>query len=313
MKIKNEYVQNAAKNIAHYYEKEAALGERMRANFSELASFTAAAAAKDVRTREFFASGAPITSYFEGSPDVRDIDYGALAGNSLLVGAKLSAAEAVYYADFCLEITECLKTAARLKPSPLLFAGGERKVGGRVAFTESNVIKAAFSRFAKKDSQLTASFVSSFTEACEDTAAGLSDYCILPIENTNEGLLSGVYSLIDRYELFITGVCEVETESVSTKFALLCRQPYGIIDNIKMQSLTLRVSGGYGFVMSKLYIGADLLAVEMKSAMSVPLGYTDGYAHLCTFVGSSERLFAFLLYLGVMRIGHTIVGAYEII
>ena len=41
MRIKEEYIRNAAENIARCYEKEAAIGERARASFAELARFAA--------------------------------------------------------------------------------------------------------------------------------------------------------------------------------------------------------------------------------------------------------------------------------
>lgn len=310
MRIKEEYIRNAADNIARCYEKEAAISERVCANFGELAMFAAQNAAKDIRVREFFSSGAPITAYFDGEEIYAPI-YEPVSENKPLVDAKFIISDAMYVADFCQKTTECLKVTAKLRPSPLLFAGGERKNGGRVAFTESAVLKTAFSAFAKADSGLTAAYVSSFTEACEDTAAGLSKFCILPIENSKDGLLTSIYSLIERYELFISGVCTVESEGVSTKFALLCRSACGIIDNIKQQCITLRLFGEGDFMMSRLYIGADVIGVRAGSTVSVPLGYTDGYADICTFYGSGEELFAFLLYLGAKRIGHTLIGVYE--
>ncbi len=310
MKIKDEYVHFAAENIARYYEKEANLGERMRANFAELAAFVAVKSARDVRSREFFSSGIPITSYFPTSLDYPQAQYDAVSENKPLVDAKLMLSEAMYMADFCKKTTEQLKTTARLKPSPLLFAGGERRSEGKVALTESRVLKTAFLEFSKAQEGLAAAYVSSFTEACEDASSGISDYCILPIENTGEGILTGMYSLIERYELFICGVCEVDGGGTSTKFALLCRNACGIIEGTRYQSITLRLFGSTPFMRSRLHIGADILQLDIGSSISVPLGYTDGYADLCSFSGSGEGLFAFLLYLGAMKIGYTLVGAY---
>lgn len=310
MRIKEEYVRNAAENIARYYEKEANLGERMRANFAELAAFVAAKAARDVRSREFFSSGMPITSYFPSSLCCLDTQYNAVSENRPLVDANLMLSEAMYIADFCKKTTEQLKITARLKPSPLLFAAGERRGGGRVALMESSLLKAAFFEFAKTESGLTATYVSSFTEACEDISADLADCCILPIENTGEGILTGMYSLIEKYELFICGVCEVRGEETSTKFALLCRNVCSIIEATGYCSITLRFFGNTPFLRSRLHIGADIMQLDIGSNISVPLGYTDGYANLCSFSGGADALFAFLLYLGAMKIGYTLVGAY---
>ena len=309
MKIKDEYIRLAAENIAEYFKKEASLGERQRANFAELAAYAAQRAARDVRNREFFSSEMQITSYLPEVDTFFAAD-GAIDENRPFVDAKLALSEAVFVADFCIKTTELLKTTARLKPSPLLFVSGDGRKGGKVAFTDSLVLRKAFSEFSKVTQGLTATFVSSFTEACEDTAAGISDYCILPIENSREGILTGMYSLIEKHELFICGVCESVGEELTTKFALLCANGYGIIEKTKCRSITLRLFGGNSFSASRLYIGADMMQLEKGSSVSVPLGYTDGYAELCNFTGSGDMLFAFLLYLGAMRIGYTLVGAY---
>ncbi len=310
MKIKEEYVRFAAENIERYYEKEASLGERMRANFAELAAFAAASAASDVRSREFFAVGTPITDYFE-APSADNVGYAPIEESEPFVNARLAHSEAAYLADFCMATTERLKTSARLKPSPLLFSEYEKREGGRVAFTDSHILNEAYRVFTSGSTGYTSAFVSSFTEACEDTAAGLAKYCILPIENGGEGLLQGSFSLIERYELFICSVCTVDVGQRATKFALLCRNVCGIIESNKVQTVMLRLFGNESYRMSRLYIGADVLRIFGGSLLTVPLGYTDGYADICTFTGTADALFAFLMYLGVMRIGHTLMGVYD--
>ena len=79
------------------------------------------------------------------------------------------------------------------------------------------------------------------------------------------------------------------------------------------QFVALRLSGQDASAWSRLYVGAEVLGVETVSSVSVPLGYTDGYAHICTLSGSSEALFALLLFLGTVRVGYTLAGAYEIL
>ena len=171
----------------------------------------------------------------------------------------------------------------------------------------------AFEKFAKRANGLTATYVSSFTDACEDTAADLSQFCILPIENNAEGILTSISSLIGRYELFIAGVCEITRDGHSTKFALLCPDACDIIIGKGRVSITLRLYGDGDYLMSNVYLGASFFGVTAGGSVSVPLGYTDGYASVCTFSGAPDTLFAFLLYLGVMKIGYTLVGAYNVI
>ena len=313
MRVQSEYIKNAADNILRYYGKEASVGERMSANFSELASFVAAAAAKDIRARGFSGGDTPFADYL---PSISSADAleDVLPENEALIRAKLAADEGAYLADFCYKTTAALRSTAKLRLSPALFAdrSGE-KSGGRVAFAESYVLKAAFSIFQKKDPDLTPSYVHSFADACEDVAAELSDYCILPIENSREGALLTVYGLIERYELFIARVCSIETDGIVTKYALLCRGFRDIIETDGSQYVAVRLSGHDKMLWPRLYTGACVLGAEIVKTVSIPLGYTDGYAHICTFHGSGEALFALLLFLATVRMDYTPMGAYEII
>lgn len=313
MRIKNEYICNVADNIARYYEKEVALGERMSANMSELSVYVAEAAAKEARLRGFFGGDSPLLKFMPPVPNTDNAVADALGENSVLVSAKLSASEGAYLADFCKKTAIALRRNSRLRLSPALFAESiTTEGGGRVSYTESNVLKEAFRVFSSQDSSLAASYVLSFAAACEDVAAGVSEYCILPIENTREGVLPTMYALIDRYDLFISRVCVIENGDFFTKFALLCKGFRGTIVVSESQYVSLRLSVSDAAVWSKLYTGASVIGAELKCGVSVPLGYTDGYAHICTFSGSSEELFAFLLFLGTIRAGYTLIGAYEI-
>lgn len=313
MKIQSEYIANAVDNIARYYAKEASLGERMCHNFSELASFAAAAAARDVRSRGFFAEGS-LSDYLPELPEVGAMTEGTLPAASALLAAKLGASEGAYLADFCARTTVALKQSARLRPHPALFVPQASEAGGgRVSFADSRVLETAFAAFREKDPTLTATYVHSFSDACEDVASGESAYCILPIENSREGIMPSVYTLIGKHEFFITRVCGVESSEIVTKFALLCRGRRAIIDTADKQYVTLRLSGQDASARTRMYAGAQVLGVEAVNSVSVPLGYTEGYAHICTFSGSSEALFALLLFLGTVRVGYTLMGAYEIL
>ena len=313
MRARSEYVKSAADNILRYYAKEASVGERMSANFSELAAFVAAAAARDVRTRGFFVGEVPFAEYMPTVSAAAATD-NVLPENAALVDAKLAADEGAYLADFCRKTTAALRTAAKLRPSPALFAERDGiKNGGKVSFAESRVLATAFSAFQKKDNSLTPTYVRSFADACEDVAAELSDYCILPIENSRDGALLTVYGLIERYELFIARVCRLETDGIITKYALLCRGFRDIIESDGLQYVALRLSGHDKLLWPRLYTGACVLGAEIVKTVSIPLGYTDGYAHICTFAGSGEALFALLLFLATVRVDYTPMGAYEII
>ncbi len=311
MRLHLEQIKSAVDNIERYYEKEASLCERVSHNISETAAFVAEAMAKDVREKNFFCGESPLEPYmpllFAIEPEKS-----ALPENAALCKAKLDADKAAYLADFCGKVTSSLKSSTKLKPTPSLFAPARQTaLGGKTAFAESRVLAGAFAEFKKKDSRLSASYVRSFTDACEEVSYGACDYCILPIENSREGALITVYGLIERYELFIARVCSIESDEITTKFALLCGENHGIIEIIGKQYIDLRIFVHDSALWQQIYVGSSVLGVENVKAVPFPLGYTDGYAHICTFFASGEQLFAFLLFLSALRADYTLIGAYE--
>ncbi len=313
MKAHFENIKSAADNIARYFEKEASVAERVSANLSEIALFVASAAAKEAKGKGFFTEDVPLESYMPKMPEIDGVASGALMENAALVKGKVSADMGAYVADFCAKVTAELKNSAKLKPSPVLFSDckGAKTLEGTVAFAESQVLIAAFSQFQKKNSRLTPSYVRSFNDACEDVSSGVCDFCILPIENSREGALLTVYGLIERHDLFIARVASVESNEITTKFALLCRGFHGIMETENIQNIDLRLSAREPFVWTQIFTGASVLGVRFVKTASVPLVYTDGYAHICTFSASGETLFAFLLFLSTIRADYTVIGVYE--
>ncbi len=313
MRLKYEQIKSITDNISRYLEKECSLSERMSLNTSELASFVAAAAVKDVKKSGFFTEDAPLEMYMPPVRSEDNLTSGVLSENKALSEAKITADMAAYLADFCKKVTLELKALAKIKATPALFAdkGGEKVRGGRVAFSESRMLSSAFEEFRKSDKLLAQSFVRSFSDACEDVYSGVSEWCILPIENNRDGALLSVYNLIEKYELCISRVCNINNDETTTKFALLCSGVHGIIEMQGKQNIVLRMPVRDSATWSRIYTGAAVLGTELVKAVAVPLGYTDGYAHICTFFADGESLFAFLLFLSTIRADFTLMGAYE--
>ena len=313
MKLNFSQIKSVSENISRYLEKEGSLAERTSLNTSELASFVAAAAAKDVKKHGFFTEDAPLEIYMPPQKDLQTVLENVLDENKALSRAKLAADESAYIADFCKKVTASLKISAKLRATPALFVNndGERTVGGKVAFSESKMLTSAFEEFRKSDSALLPSYVHSFSDACEDVYSGACQWCILPIENSRDGALLTVYNLIERFELGISRVCNVTNDDLTTKFALLCSGVHGIIEMQGKQNIVLRMPIRDSITWSRIYTGASVIDIDIVKTVAVPLGYTDGYAHICTFCADGESLFAFLLFLSTVRADFTLIGAYE--
>ena len=95
---------------------------------------------------------------------------------------------------------------------------------GKIAYTKNNFNDAAFEQLSSSINSPRAIYTASINGACEAVADGSCEFCILPIENSVDGKLFGFYSLIDRFELKIASVCDIEGEGDShIKYALVGR------------------------------------------------------------------------------------------
>ena len=86
-----------------------------------------------------------------------------------------------------------------------------------------------------------------------------------------------------------------------------------MIDVYGEQTVVVRLAGQDDLTLPRLFTGASVIGAHFVKAVSVPFSYTDGYAHLCTFNGSGEALFALMLFLDLIRADYTLMGNYGIL
>ncbi len=70
-----------------------------------------------------------------------------------------------------------------------------------------------------------------FTQLFEDVRNEISNYCIIPIENTSSGKLDNFYDLILNYNLKIVKICDVQHSEGDneTRFALMTSSPISLL------------------------------------------------------------------------------------
>lgn len=127
----------------------------------------------------------------------------------------------------CTELRRGLGLEASTLPEAFL-AEPERLLPharGRVIYQKSNYADAAFRCFSKEIDSAHATYTHNVTVVCEEVVRGNCEYCILPLENSQEGQLQSFSRLIDRHALKIVATCNVPTDDNkrSTRFALLRR------------------------------------------------------------------------------------------
>ncbi|MBQ7338605.1 MAG: hypothetical protein IJW40_09175 [Clostridia bacterium] len=83
------------------------------------------------------------------------------------------------------------------------------EAAGKVAYQRNIFADEAFLHFSPHIQAPKAAYFGSFAGVCEQVYNGLCEYCILPLENSQDGKLLRFYGLIQKYELKIVLTCDV--------------------------------------------------------------------------------------------------------
>ena len=157
-------------------------------------------------------------------------------------------------------------------------------------------------------------YESTFTDVCEEVYYSRTPYCILPIENSEDGRMSGFGGMIRKYELKIVMTCNVESASGRmTRFALLKRE----LSRLKCppshsegEYLEIGLNFGEEQRLHEVLQAASFFGYTLNKIDSLPIYYSENeYYFDVVFKGSGQiKKFLFWLELEVPR--YEIIGIY---
>lgn len=194
----------------------------------------------------------------------------------------------------------------------------------KIAYFINSYSDAAFKKFSSKIKNPSPVISQSFSGVCEEVAYGRAGYCILPLTNSDNGMLGSFYKLIDKHDLKVVYTCDIsmDNDEATTKMALLRR---GISKKIKDvgEADFFEISAGFPDNVSfgEVISAFEATGVRIKRINSVPLSYTDDkFAYNIIFElnpdnGSDESnndiLEALLMFLSSAIQNYTPVGLYS--
>ncbi len=202
-------------------------------------------------------------------------------------------------AHFCRAV--CAYCSERKTALPLSrFFEGESVDGARVMYVKNAISDEAYRAFSGVLQNASVSYAQSFAHACEEVYYGRVPYCILPYENSEEGVLSGFMRLIHKYELYPHYVCSCKGENGTTGMALLGRSPC-----IKIESgLQMRVRVSFysldGSTLANVLEVAGAMNLQLIKTDSVPVSWDEGrYGAAVILSADRESVIPFLIYLAL--------------
>ncbi|MBR3893568.1 MAG: hypothetical protein IKJ35_00310 [Clostridia bacterium] len=206
----------------------------------------------------------------------------------------------------CREIRRRLESENALHPT-LFFPEPDtpsEMARGRVIYQRNSYADSAYLLFARQIPSARALYTHSFSGVCEEVYRGNCEFCILPLENSTEGLLNSFARLIDRYELKIAATCDVPTTDSGrvTRFALLRRNlippaSFDAEDLFFEFTAPLTPSPGVAALLGAAECcGLSLCRIDSRLRQSEEK--SDPIAHVVLQVGAGD-LSSFLLYLAM--------------
>lgn len=178
---------------------------------------------------------------------------------------------------------------------------------GRIAYMKNNYTESAFLKFSKVLSSARSAYFQSFDAVCEEVYSGRCEFCILPLESSSEGQLNSFYSMIDRFELKIAAVCDVEHHDSQrfTRFALLKKSLFetvGLRHQPKEQILEFRFSSAIGGTspLCDILTAAEACRLRLLRLASLPLPYNDEMlSYYASFTVDGAELLTFLTFIAL--------------
>lgn len=273
-------------NLAELKERKHATGEQLRAHLRELA----------VEISADFGDGAAFLSSLP--------DYGAELDRIFSPdGADTEKA------ILCMELHSLLPAVSSFWQD-WFFPGGEVSSAAynRIAYQKNGYTEMAFAGFSRLLREPRAAYPHSFRSVCEEVADGISEFCILPLENSAEGRLVAFTSLIDSFSLRIAATCDVGVgDGRVTRFALLRKSLSILHPNEQVpRQLEIRAETGATYTAEGLFAAARLCGLPILRAETV-----GDSLRAVLLVSDRCDLPAFLLFLSMAHPRFEIVGLYR--
>ena len=216
------------------------------------------------------------------------------------------------FALFCREIT----SQSGEKILPLTFDESELTDGNsaKISYLKNVFSDRAYSLFSSVTEKPSAVYFTSFREVCEEVFFGRCKYAILPIYTSSDGPLASFRHLISKYDLKISHVTDVETDSDAyMRFALLQK---GLSSeagdptenaNLFVTVILPRNENIVPFLSALKALGADVRSINTLSAE-----YSDTELCFDIILGIKHGdLSALYLFLECLKIRYNVVGNYR--
>ena len=311
-------METVAHNLSVLRQRGASVSERRLAHISEAAKLLANELEDGISV---FENDAFISAYREFARSAFNLnaDDGTPEENRERIAA-VSAEDAVNSAIFlCSDICRLM----RERGTPLKFfdffpQNTDPVSGARIAYLRNPYSDTAFGIFSEVIKNPTVSLPRDFAGVCEEVYYGRCRYCILPVETSDEGALSGFRRLIAKYELCPVLSCSVSTANgtQTTRFSLFEKNMERITERKKgevptgQEVFSFRLDAPNEASLNKTVKALNMYGLRILTVNSAPVAWDEGRYSFEFSAECDGELDAMLLYLTLEIPEYTPIGLY---
>ena len=224
---------------------------------------------------------------------------------------------AIFLCDAICKAKE--KGGEPLKYSDFFAVNPESSEGEKIAYLRNPYSDTAFLIFSEVIKNASVSYPRDFAGVCEEVYYGRCRYCILPVETSDEGALSGFRRLIAKYELCPILSCPVSTAggSQTTEFALFAKNiefpdlEKGKSVRKNREILSFRLNAPSEMSFNKTIRALHLYGLRLLKIDSSPVAWDEGhYSFEITAECGGSSLTSALLYLTLEIPEYSPIGYY---
>ena len=191
--------------------------------------------------------------------------------------------------------------------------------GARIAYLRNPYSDTAFRIFSSVIKNPSVSYPRDFAGVCEEVYYSRCRYCILPVETSDEGTLSGFRRLAAKYELYPVLSCSVSTAggAQTTRFALFAKNIERISEKkkdeafYKREIFSFRLDAPTEENLNKTIKALHMYGLTIITVNSTPVAWDEGrYSFEISAECDGGELDSMLLFLTLEIPEYTPLGLY---
>ena len=223
--------------------------------------------------------------------------------------------------DKMVFLSELCHSEFSAKLKDILFIGSAEPTSAgahsKISYLKNKYNDTAFEYFSHSIANAKPDYASSFTECCENVFDGRCEYCILPLINSRDGRLLSFYSLLERYELKICGVIDIDSEDATStiKHALIgrsCKELRKKIQKNQKYIFEFYITSDNTNFLSPLFEAANQVGATLTCIDSIPTEYAPHLQKFfISFSVSSHNLLSLRLFVALNHSAYTPLGIYK--